>query len=700
MINTNKFYSLSLRSLLCLATLVVGLKPAYAEDSGYLGDLPRPSPTGIDYQAAASNLGDRIVKTALGPRAFIPFTLSEVCKVAGANGCSSLYAADEWVDIKKEELDALGQKQVKVLFQGTATQYLAFLNDKEKYLTAQGHSMRDQAEEFLTQTLPTDVLQLREQLLAELRIKGAEILDQLRPAIPADQCPMIPELDLSSFSAGGIEVGAVKPLPIQDVVKKLNESQRILCALGFNAFEGLDFSFVSDPKALLGQALQARDALLSKLGLSSFLSAFQLGDFKDLSTYLDVAKDIEKIVTGKEFPGPEQLQATLNKLDIRLPELENIPNIPNIPSPVAPKRMDLKLKKRKDWPGFNFGNKSLLAAEANAFLEINGSDKQQEVRAQGKASGYIFNNEINVVGGYGYFYIGPDQVKTEVVLRALGRDVFKPIRAEGGVKWVKEDPKAFTWRFDEGFSQQFAIGPIPVYVKVGVFAGIGLGYKIGLETTQLIAEVRPYASAGGYAQAGAGIAGFLSVGAGADIVVLELSVPLSGRAGLRFDEVGYPFIALAINADVNLEYLSGRVYAFVEFPVPAFALPPWEIKKETFTIHAFRGEQVSHKIMNWGLELGRFGAKSSGDLVDSTDREEAQQLEQAILVDVRALEIGKYEQEVFRKTRETFEGILNDFRSDANAAPYRKLEETKLIQQQLEDNAAAFAENLRSLGGN
>jgi hypothetical protein len=630
-----------------------------------------------------SDLQKRVVDEVRDARKYIPFQLDEICKVADGKSCKEKYRADEWIAYKRT-IEREGKKLDQILFQGTASQYVDFLNEKEQELTRKGFSLRDDAVEIVTSQLPTDILQLREQLLAELRVKAGDVIGSLvRDPIPESQCPTLPDLDLKVFGGQPLNVGTARPLPVDQIVGKMNETQRVLCALGYNMLDGMDLSFIPDPRSFLNEVMQKRDKVLNDLGLPKYLSIFQYTEFRKLQEIGDIAKDIERRIQNKQLPSPEELQAALDKLDIRLPEIDRIPNIPNIPAPTAPKRMDLKQKKRKDWPGFSFGDKSVIAAESNAYLEINGTDRKQEMVAEGKASGYVFSHEINILGGYGYAYVGPDKVSIKLKLAALGKDIFPPLDESASVKWVKENPKAFNWHFEEGYSQTFMIGPIPVAVAAGVFADLGIGYRVGLETTQLTAQIRPFANAGGYARAGVGIAGLLSAGAGAELVVLGLNVPLGADLGLRFDEVGYPFLGLDINADLTLEYLNGRIYAYVEFPIPAFALPPWEIKKETLTLFKFPGQRLSHKIMNWGMEISRFGVKTRGDLVDQSDREEAAALNQAVLADVRNLELGKYEQKVFDRSRAVFEGVLTDLKSENNLRSYERLEKLKIIDQNL-----------------
>ena len=181
--------------------------------------------------------------------------------------------------------------------------------------------------------------------------------------------------------------------------------------------------------------------------------------------------------------------------------------------------------------------------------------------------------------------------------------------------------------------------------------------------------------------------------------MINLSVPLSAALGVRFDEVGFPFLALNINADVSIRYLDGRIYAYVEFPVPDCCFPPWTIKKETIDIYKFAGYGVSHKIMNWGMDIGRQGAVLKGDLVDQTDREETGQLQQAIMLDERRREMAKYQEAVQKKTREAFEGIYKDLGSQPAQEALVQEKVVCLYRQQYASNLKSFVDSVALVSG-
>ena len=634
-----------------------------------------------------------LVSQGLPAIPFKAFNLQEVCKEYSGENCVARYLPNEAVRIVRSVvIDGITSE--KIIFQGTGSGYVDYLNDKEKYFNQLGRSLREEVTDFITQKVPVDLDGLRTQLLNTIKANAGEVLEFVLPAV--ELCTLIPELPLAQVS---FQTDDGSLIAAEQIRGKINDSQRILCALGYDALKDMDFSFVGDAKSLLSLAIESQNKIIVRMGLSRYMDVFNLTSFENLKGFGAIVDIVNDIISGKEIPGPAQVKAAADAINAILPDAINIPSLPVIPSPTPPQRIKLAMKKRKEWPGFNAGNRSLVAIGSSAYVEIDGDERRQLMKAEGKASVYLLGNELNVVYGYGDFYAGPDKVATYLRLTAFGMNLFPPIDESVSVKWVKEDPAALKFDRDVGYSQTFMIGPIPIAIKVGVNVGIGLGYKVGLETTQVIAEVRPAAHALGYAQAGIGFAGFLSAGAGAEITVMNLSVPLSASLGVRFDEVGFPFMALNINADVSIRYLDGRIYAYVEYPVPDCCFPPWTIKKEIIDIYRFAGFGVSHKIMNWGIEIGRQGAVLRGDLVDQSDREETAQLQQAIRIDERRREMAKYQEVVQKKTRETFEGILSDLGSQANQEALVQEKVVCLYRQQYANNLKSLVDSVALVSG-
>jgi hypothetical protein len=652
-----------------------------------------PAASAADFSDMNFDLNTAIIIDKKPIREYIPYKLDEICKQYVNNTCSIKYNANEIVRMAEKRVIDGVEKEV-VYFEGTATQYVDFLNEKERELTQLGASLRDNVDKFDLRKVPTDIIALRKSLLETFGIFAPELLARIREPIPNDQCSQIPDVPVDDLPKKVIELSDGKLLKVPALIMRLNESQRILCALGYDLFDSIDVSQITtNMDGIFGESLEKQESLFDQLGLSMYSPMFNLEDIEKLKPYGEIAKDVYDIVQAKQFPGPEQIFDLRNKINAQLPTDAQIPDIPSIPAPSAPKRIDLALKKRKDWTGFNFGDRNMVATGANAFMEVRGSKIEEALTAEGKASIYILGREINALGGYAQLQAGPSQVSAHVEFKSFGQDIFEPIDEKASVQFVKDVPDAFVWSFDKAYSTQFMIGPVPVDLRVGGVGKVGLGYAVAIETTRLNGSIYPRASIEGYAAAAAGVRQVLAVGAEAKITLLELRVPLTGGVGFQFDDVGYPNLVLNLNSEATYEYLNGSINAFVEYPVPAARLPPWKTKRDSTQLFAFQGQKKTHKIMNYKIELGRKGAKTSGDLIDQADQTESKALEEAILADQRNKALTDLETKVNLEVRNIFQGILTDLGSTSNQKAGNQSEEVRVFSEQ-------FASNLNALGAN
>jgi hypothetical protein len=117
-------------------------------------------------------------------------------------------------------------------------------------------------------------------------------------------------------------------------------------------------------------------------------------------------------------------------------------------------------------------------------------------------------------------------------------------------------------------------------------------------------------------------------------------------------------------AALNLEKEDN--YAFAEYLVPRASIPPWKSKTSTFDIFNWEGVKKEHRIMNWGIDIGRNSTKISGELIDQTDRVESEALGKALLLNDRAREIAKFQETVDDKIDAVFTGINLELNSERN----------------------------------
>ncbi len=587
---------------------------------------------------------------------YVPFKIEDFCKVQGNDSCQQAYknASEVFHDATQ--------------FKGTIGEYIKYLNDMEKVYNQAGQTLRSKAQDALdevlpdTMEIPTSREELKRQLLQAMQVESEEILKDIIGLPPKKNCTQIPTPPPAAAGVR-VEVPGVVNDTVGNAVKRLNEQQAVLCGLGIDVLAGIN---LNGSKEMIQAIIAKRDQLLDKYKLSPYSNLFSMEAVETVETTVEVVKEIEALIEAKGVPSAQQVNAVANRANTVLPPSLQIPDIPNIPSPIPPVPRELELKKRKDWSGFNYGKRERFATYANAYLDLRGSEEKQAATAFGAAGVYILKNEINVIGGYGMAYAGPDKVALDIELKFFGMDVMPAQHYEKSVKIVENVPDALGQTFKQSYRQTFMAGPIPVSVEVGGAIGLGVGYEYGIYTTKIGGEVKPYAIAMGYAKGSAGIPSILAVGAAAEITIIDAKIPIYGTAGLKFDSVGYPFLELSIGSRLDYSVLDGRAYAYAEYVVPRWGLPPWKKKKAEYNIFKWDGMNGNLSIMSWGLELGRNGAKLTGDLLDQKDRKEAKKLQEAITIQQRKEALVSYQSEVQSKAQAIFEGINKDLASTAN----------------------------------
>jgi hypothetical protein len=646
-------------------------------------------PATPEAEEPVSPLQEQAVENPGTGKTFVPFTAADLDRAPTA------------VDSRIEKLPGGGvrmrNEKGEIIYEASADEWLAQLNAQEKRLTDLGHSTRD-AGDITAHEIPTDVNRLREQLLNELGLNAPGLLSKVLDPLP--HCPNINSSKLpSALLEQSVELPDGTQLSFGNFLDRVADTQSMLCSIGYSL---LDQSLVNEvenlasmvtPQAgssprsgtgfartfarsaapvarsfgaaqdvlnqVVSQIMSRRDEIFDSLGLSSLAKGLNLEAFNKLGEFSDIAKDIQDVLEGKAKVGPEMLNDLKNALGVQERVDQLIPHMPDFQLPGKPKRTPLKVKKQKRWDGLNIGKRDILAMEGFAELVMGGTEEDQTLRADAQSNFYVFGQDINILDALGELSAAPKEVKAHLHMRIVGKDLFKPIDEAASVNLTFEDPSAFTFNKREGFSQTFMIGPIPVAVSAGGVIDLGLGYRLGLVTTQVQGAVVPHASIGGYAQAGVGFSGFLSAGAGAEITVLKFEAPVTGGAKLLFDPEGYPFLRVFIDTDCSLELLNGRIYAFAEFPVP------FEIKKETLDIWKFKGPQFQHKIMSWNIDIGHEGSKMGGDIVDQADQEETASIQQAISLDNRKEELEAYRTRLRAYADQVFQTVLDEQLSQA-----------------------------------
>ena len=620
---------------------------------------------------------------------FVKWTLEEVCQDSGNLYCDPSKVIDDMVTDTGEG------------FRGTVGEYVDFLNEKERYFNQFGQSLRDEGI-LPAGRIPTSVEDLKEAFLEALKINGPETLAKIIGNGSVDNCELIPSIGSNIENPNGrirIDLPDYGRLDLNDVINRVNDQQKILCSLGFSIFDIVPLNLNQDPRVVFKRLIEVRNELINELGLDQYDALFSMEGFEEVKKYADLAKDIDELLKAKKFPSPEQIFELKDKLNAVLPADLQIPDLPSIPRPSPPDFSYLDLKKRKEWDGFNIGRQDRFAAVSNAYLEIRGDRTEQAATAEGFASIYILNQELNVIGGYGYFHAAPTKLDGELKLKVLGQDVFEPKKFEESLEIKIAEPELFRWDFDKSYSQTFFVGPVPVTVALGGRANLKLGYEVGITFMSLNGRLIPSAAAEAYAQVVAGIPGLLAVGAEANVTLIDIKVPLTGSANIFFDEVGAPMLDLSITANANYTTLKGRAFAYVEYPKPRVGIPPWKRKRAEKELFAFEGNTVNHSIMNWGIEIGRFGSKIRGDLIDQSDRKEAEAIAAEVKLNLRKEKMEKYREELGQRANTIFTVIGEDFTSVANTTLVAVVEKNGEARDQFDDNILKFREDVATNSG-
>lgn len=608
-----------------------------------------------------------------------PFTLSEIINPETGRP----HAPDDVLRVEVE-----GQ----LYFQGVASDFLSLLNEAEQELNAAGRSLRRDGVD-LVQAFKSDKGFFDRKKLEDLRLKYSTLGTKLKEAIRDCRLLEIAQLGINVRTglpfreSDKVELEGGLTLAAREVVGRINEQQKVLCQLGYSMLEDLGTDGVVEA------LMERRDSLLGELGISKYHRLFNMASLERLADYADLAQDVADVLSARQIPGPEQLHELRTRLNAALPPELELPELPNIPAPTPARRMDLDLKKRKAWD-FAQGDRKLAGVYVNTYAEIRGSETAQQMTAEGKAGVYLVGNDANVLYGYANFYGGPDQVKGETWFRVMGIDLHHET-VEKTLSWTWNEPRLYELKDEVAYEQEFMVGPIPVGVKIGANYEVWLGAEAGVTLLSAHGSVTPGANAAGFAEALVGSGRFLAIGAGAEIVLLDVRPTLQGNAAVRFDEAGVPYIKLAIDAGVSFETLNGRIYAFAKYPVPRFGLPPWKTKTSEYDIFSWDGYRDTRRIMSWGMDLSPFGSTMHGDLVDQTDRAEADGLNDALQLNQREIALANLKGEVVRKERQTIEGILADLGGDANRRIPLEVDALGTLADGLEQTRQAYLNVLR-----
>jgi len=214
--------------------------------------------------------------------------------------------------------------------------------------------------------------------------------------------------------------------------------------------------------------------------------------------------------------------------------------------------------------------------------------------------GYLFGNDLNLISVTGTTYApsAGGQMAAELAFMVLGNNI--PGASLSDTRAVPEAPLSETaalpsvggeanWStsLDVSYGMTFMAGPIPLSVRFGARATVGLEYTLLANPIRVENEIRPYANADIYAQAGINLL-IVEAGVECELNLMDTSLAVHGMLE-RGAEDGRDLLNIEYFIHRHYSALSGafNVYAYVY--IPKWALPPWTRKKYTSRICGWEG---------------------------------------------------------------------------------------------------------------
>jgi hypothetical protein len=238
------------------------------------------------------------------------------------------------------------------------------------------------------------------------------------------------------------------------------------------------------------------------------------------------------------------------------------------------------------------GDRDTFAIVLDAGSRQEGSSDALRVVNDIGVRAYIFGNGLDClrIMGATYAPTAGGTMSAELSFLVLGNAVpgagfleTHPVPAAGLAESAGLPPvgKKGDWStsFDYSYGMSFMAGPIPLSVRVGARATLGLGCILLANPLRVENEIRPYANASVYAQAGVSV---LIAGAGVRCTLMLMDTSLAVHGMLqRGAEEGREFLDIEYFVNRHYNALSGDLSFYAYVYVPAWDWPPW--RRRTYT---------------------------------------------------------------------------------------------------------------------
>lgn len=246
------------------------------------------------------------------------------------------------------------------------------------------------------------------------------------------------------------------------------------------------------------------------------------------------------------------------------------------------------------------GDRDIFAIALDATSRQEGSLEAMRIVNGIGVRAYLFGNSLSLVSLMGTTYApaANGEMVAELALMILGNNISwaglretaavpaAPLSETAGLPPVGGEADWST-SLDVGYGMTFMAGPIPVSVRIGARATLGLEYTLLANPVRVENEIAPYAYADIYAQGGINL---LIVEAGVECELTLLDTRLTVHAMLqRGASDGREYLDTEYFVHRWYSALSGdlNVYAYVY--VPRWGLPPWTRKKYSSRFGGWNG---------------------------------------------------------------------------------------------------------------
>lgn len=473
------------------------------------------------------------------------------------------------VPLKPTDLISIDQagKKTSIKAQDLLDKY----NQAERTLNSIGKSLRDGVTKLEIRAIVDPDIWLR-QRAQDFGLDLQTMAERMKPSL--SPCPQLglsnlgrnPRTQKNYVAKDVIVVPKLGERRVGDVMKKLQAQQETFCKLGFSL---TDVPLAQDTSDALQNVLNMRSEILQSLDISEFSSLFDLAE--DISSL--VPKDAQQVFDAAQDalnnPTPERLFELGQELGDFVAADLDLPSVPSIPGPKLDKHYDLKLKKSWDWK-FDKGNKetAYIYALVNGELRsgrIEDPKKKpstaQSFQALADAGFYVINNQVSVLNGSVDSRLDETNAYARARFCMLGNCMEKSADVKDFSIKVN-DPNLFTKNWEQTYSQQLSIGPIPVVVRVGALMAANLGYDLGMNLLGVTGGALATIQCEGVGEAAVGIKDFVEAGAGGKLTLIRNTTEIRADARVRFIGNGIPSLTGSLVGTNDMSALDGRIYGY------------------------------------------------------------------------------------------------------------------------------------------